>query len=145
MKNIKDNKKNMVFLLVWDKDSYTKRFLALLPCTCVLQPTLVASLPDLFTTSWSPSHSGLCQFKITIFSPVQWVHQPHSSFLVSFPFPIFLMHGLPLMCEPCPIYSWDYRIECDIRTGSQREMVRSLFIKTWCWVHWCIRVKQSLQ
>jgi hypothetical protein len=29
------------FLLVWDKDSYTERFLALLLCTCVLQPTLV--------------------------------------------------------------------------------------------------------
>jgi hypothetical protein len=28
------------FLLVWSKDSYTKRFLALLSCTCVLQPTL---------------------------------------------------------------------------------------------------------
>jgi hypothetical protein len=31
----------MAFLLVWDKDSHTERFLALLPCTCVLQPTLV--------------------------------------------------------------------------------------------------------
>jgi hypothetical protein len=31
----------LVFWLVWDKDSYTERFLALLPCTCVLQPTLV--------------------------------------------------------------------------------------------------------
>jgi hypothetical protein len=30
-----------LFLLVWDKDSCTERFLALLPCTCVLQPTLV--------------------------------------------------------------------------------------------------------
>jgi hypothetical protein len=30
-----------VFLLVWDKDSYTERFLLLLPCTCVLQPTLI--------------------------------------------------------------------------------------------------------
>jgi hypothetical protein len=30
-----------MFLLVWDKDSYTERFLALLPCTCVLQLTLV--------------------------------------------------------------------------------------------------------
>jgi hypothetical protein len=29
------------FLLVWGKDSYTERFLVLLPCTCVLQPTLV--------------------------------------------------------------------------------------------------------
>jgi hypothetical protein len=25
-----------------------------------------------------PSHSGLCQFKITIFAPLQW--QPHPSF-----------------------------------------------------------------
>jgi hypothetical protein len=40
-KNIKDNKKNMVVLLVRDKESYTERFLALLPCTCVLQLTLV--------------------------------------------------------------------------------------------------------
>jgi hypothetical protein len=39
--NIRDNKKDTVFLLVWDKDSRTERFLALLPHTCVLQPTLV--------------------------------------------------------------------------------------------------------
>jgi hypothetical protein len=39
--NIADNKKDIAFLLVWDKDSYTERFLALFPCTCVLQPTLV--------------------------------------------------------------------------------------------------------
>jgi hypothetical protein len=30
-----------VFLLAWGKDSYAERFLELLPCTCVLQPTLV--------------------------------------------------------------------------------------------------------
>jgi hypothetical protein len=30
-----------VFLLVWGKDSYIERFLVLLPCTCVLQSTLV--------------------------------------------------------------------------------------------------------
>jgi hypothetical protein len=30
-----------MFLLFWDKDSYIERFLALLPCTCILQPTLV--------------------------------------------------------------------------------------------------------
>jgi hypothetical protein len=40
-KNIGDNKKDIAFLLVWDKDSYTERFLALLPCTCVLQPKLI--------------------------------------------------------------------------------------------------------
>jgi hypothetical protein len=39
--NIRDNKKDIVFFLVWDKDSYIERFLVLLPCTCVLQPTLV--------------------------------------------------------------------------------------------------------
>jgi hypothetical protein len=39
--NIRDNKKNIVFLLVWDKDSYTERFLVLLPYICVLQPKLV--------------------------------------------------------------------------------------------------------
>jgi hypothetical protein len=36
-----DNRKDIPFLLVWGKDSYTQRFLALLPCTCVLQPTFV--------------------------------------------------------------------------------------------------------
>jgi hypothetical protein len=39
--NIRHNKKNVAFLLVWNKDSYTEKFLALLPCMCVLQPTLV--------------------------------------------------------------------------------------------------------
>jgi hypothetical protein len=40
-RSIGDNKKDLSFLLVWDKDSCTGRFLALLQCTCVLQPTLV--------------------------------------------------------------------------------------------------------
>jgi hypothetical protein len=39
--NIGDNKKDIALLLVWDKDSYTERLLVLLPCICVLQPTLV--------------------------------------------------------------------------------------------------------
>jgi hypothetical protein len=39
--NIRDNNKDIEFLLVWDKDIYTERFLALLPCTCILQPRLV--------------------------------------------------------------------------------------------------------
>jgi hypothetical protein len=38
---IRNNKKDMSFLLVWDKDSYTERLLVLLPCTSVFQPTLV--------------------------------------------------------------------------------------------------------
>jgi hypothetical protein len=39
--NIRDNKKDIVFLLLFDKDNYTVRFLVLLPFTYVLQPTLV--------------------------------------------------------------------------------------------------------
>jgi hypothetical protein len=39
--NIRDNKKHITFLLAWDKDSYTERFLGLLPCTRVLQPKLI--------------------------------------------------------------------------------------------------------
>jgi hypothetical protein len=39
--DISNNKKDIAFLLVWDKDSYTERFLSLLPCTCVLQLKLV--------------------------------------------------------------------------------------------------------
>jgi hypothetical protein len=39
--NIRDNKKDIVLLLLWDKDSYTERSLALLLYTCILQPTLV--------------------------------------------------------------------------------------------------------
>jgi hypothetical protein len=37
----RDNKEVILLLLVWDKDSYIEKFLTLLPCTCVLQPTLV--------------------------------------------------------------------------------------------------------
>jgi hypothetical protein len=51
--NIEDNKKSRAILLVWDKDSYTERYLVLLPCTSVLQPTLV----HLYQTSpLLPSH-----------------------------------------------------------------------------------------
>jgi hypothetical protein len=42
-----------VFLLVWDKDSYTERFLALLPCTSVLQPELIHPY---LTSSLLPGH-----------------------------------------------------------------------------------------
>jgi hypothetical protein len=61
-----------------------------------------SSLPDLFTTSWSPSHSGLCQFKI-IDLLLYSEHVNHIQVLVSFPFPIPFMHILPLVCDPRPI------------------------------------------
>jgi hypothetical protein len=39
--DISNNERDRTFLLVWSKDFYTERFLALLPRTCVLQPELV--------------------------------------------------------------------------------------------------------
>jgi hypothetical protein len=88
----------LVLRFCWGKDSYTERFLALLPWTCVLQFTLVHLYQtDLFTTFWSPSHSGLCQFKIIIFALIQWAHQLHSSF--KFPsFSLFLPCAFSTKC-----------------------------------------------
>jgi hypothetical protein len=83
-------------LLVWDEDSYTERFLALLPCTCVLR--IDSSLPDLFTTSWSPSHSDFCQFKIPVLAPLQRAHQT----LSSFGFPPFPYSSC--MCPPLSMW-----------------------------------------
>jgi hypothetical protein len=46
-KNIKDNKKNknMVFLLIWDKDSYTGRFLVLFLCTHACANWFISTSP----------------------------------------------------------------------------------------------------
>jgi hypothetical protein len=51
--NIRNNKKDIAFLLAWDKDSYSERFLALLPCTSVLQPKYVHLYQ---TSSLLPGH-----------------------------------------------------------------------------------------
>jgi hypothetical protein len=57
--DISNNKKDLAFLLVWDKDCYTGRFLALLPCICVLQPELI----HLYQTSLLfPSHLPIVTF-----------------------------------------------------------------------------------
>jgi hypothetical protein len=47
-KNIKGKKRNMTFLLVWNKDSYTGRFLVVPMHICVITP-IGSSLPVLFT------------------------------------------------------------------------------------------------
>jgi hypothetical protein len=97
--NITDNKKDIVFLLVWDKDSYTERFLALLPCTSVLQPKLV-HLYQISSLLPSPLPIvALGQFKITLLALLQWAHQPH----VRFRFPslsLFLLSVFPLSVWP---------------------------------------------
>jgi hypothetical protein len=41
VENIRNNKKEIAFWLAYEKDSYSERFLALLPCTCVPQSELV--------------------------------------------------------------------------------------------------------
>jgi hypothetical protein len=84
----------------WDKGSYIERFLALLPCTSVLQPELI--LHDLFTTSQSPSHSDLCRFKVTI-SLLYSGDIKHFQVLGFLPFPIPPVCALLLACDPSPI------------------------------------------
>jgi hypothetical protein len=92
---IRYNKKDVEFLLVWDKDSYTESFLALYLCIA----THIGSLPpDLFTTSWSVAsdslrllHSSTVSMSITF------------KFLVSFPFLIHPLYVLPFVWDPCLI------------------------------------------
>jgi hypothetical protein len=90
--NIENNKKDIAFLLVWDKDSHTERFLAFLQCTCILQSSLVRLYQ---TSSLLPGPLPIVASEITIFSPVQWAHQPHSSFR----FPSISLF-LPCMISP---------------------------------------------
>jgi hypothetical protein len=58
--DISNNKKDIAFLPVWHQDSYTERFLALLLCTCVLQPRLI----HLYETS-SPLPGPLAQWPLS--------------------------------------------------------------------------------
>jgi hypothetical protein len=84
-----DNKKDIVFLLVWDKDSYTERFLVLLPCTCVLQPTLVhlcqtspvlpGSLPIVASASLRLLYSNLYSEHINHIQVLGFLPFPYSS------------------------------------------------------------------
>jgi hypothetical protein len=62
---------------------------------------IVLSLPELFTNLQSPSHSDICQFKITILAPLQWAQ--HFQVLGYFPLPIPSVCVLTLACDPCPI------------------------------------------
>jgi hypothetical protein len=67
-------------LLVWDKDSYTERSLALLPCTCVLQSTLVHLLPGPLPTVASASlYSLLYSEHINDIQVLDFLPFPYSS------------------------------------------------------------------
>jgi hypothetical protein len=101
-KNIRDNKKDIAFLLAWDKDSYTERFLALLPCTCVLQPALVQLYQ---TSSPLPSHlpivASVSLRLLYLFLYSGYIK--HFQVLSFLPFPISPVCVSPLACEPCLI------------------------------------------
>jgi hypothetical protein len=93
-----DNKKCITFLLVWDKDSYTERFLALLPCTCVLQPELV----HLYQTySLLPSHlpMGTSVSLRLLYSLLYSGHVKHFQGLGFLLFPIPHVCVLSSVCE----------------------------------------------
>jgi hypothetical protein len=87
--NIKDNKKDIVFLLVWDKYSYTERYLVFLPHTCVLQPTLVhlyqnssllpSPLPIVASASLRLLYSHLYSKHITHIQVLGFLPFPYSS------------------------------------------------------------------
>jgi hypothetical protein len=97
-KNIKDKKKNIVFLLIWDKDSYTGRCM-LWPCIYVVQPKLV----HFYQTSSLLSGP----LPIVASASLKFLYSMSTSttfkFLVSFPFLILPVHVLPLVYDPCPI------------------------------------------
>jgi hypothetical protein len=95
--NIRDNKKDIAFLLAWDKGSYTEIPNIGSMHICITTQ-IGSSVPDLFTTSRSPSQSDLCQFKITLFTPLQWAHQTLSSFR----FPTFPYSSC--MCSPLSMW-----------------------------------------
>jgi hypothetical protein len=69
----------MAFLLVWDKDSYTGRFLVLFSFIYVLQPKLV-HIYQTFSLLHSPLPIMASASLRLLFIPIQCAHQPHSSF-----------------------------------------------------------------
>jgi hypothetical protein len=84
--NLRDNKKDIAFLLAWDKDMYTERFLALLPCTCILQPELVHPYQ---TSSLIPSHLPIVASTSLrlLYSLLYGGHIKHFQVLGFLPFP----------------------------------------------------------
>jgi hypothetical protein len=95
-----DNKKDIAFLLLWDKDSCTEGFLTLLPCTCVLEATVI----HLYQTSSLISST----FPIVVFASLRllysFLYSEHINHIQVFgflPFPIPPICILPLVCDPC--------------------------------------------
>jgi hypothetical protein len=109
--DISNNKKDIQVLLVWDKDSYTASIASMHMC---ITTWIDSSLPDLFTTSQSHSHSDLYPFKVTILTLLLWTHQILSSTFWVFEtrFLCVAHSGLELMIFlPQLPKCWDYKHE----------------------------------
>jgi hypothetical protein len=100
--DISNNKKDIEFLLVWDKDSYKERFLTLLPSKSVLQPKLIHLY---LTSSLLPGHLPIVTSDILRL--LYWLlnsgHIKHFQVLGFLLFPIPPVCVLHLACVPCPI------------------------------------------
>jgi hypothetical protein len=87
-------------LLAWDKDNYIRRVLALLLCTCVIQPKMV----HLYQTSSllpSPLEIVASDSLRLLYSLFYSKHINHIQGFGFLPFSIPPMCGLPLVCYPC--------------------------------------------
>jgi hypothetical protein len=60
-----------------------------------------SSLPELLTSSQSPSHVDLCHFKVTVLAPLQWGHK-HFQVLGILPIPKPAICALSLAYDPSP-------------------------------------------
>jgi hypothetical protein len=98
--NMSNDKKDIAFFLVWDKESYTQRFLALLPCTSVLQPELIYLY---VTSSLLVSHLPILTSVILqlLYYLLCSGHIKHFQVLGFLPFPNPPVCVLPLAWDPC--------------------------------------------
>jgi hypothetical protein len=92
--NLRENKKDIAFLLVWDKDRYIERFLVLLPCTCVLQPTLIHFYQTFSLLLGHLSRVASANLRL-LYLLLNRENINHIQVLGFVPFPIPPVHSLP--------------------------------------------------
>jgi hypothetical protein len=95
-KNIKDKKRSMTFLLVWDKESYKGSFLAMVPRIYALRPQLV----HLYQTSPLPPSSLSMVASASLRFLYSFPDSEHINHIPGFGVPP--LRELPLACDPCP-------------------------------------------
>jgi hypothetical protein len=97
--SIRDSKKDTAFLPIWYKDSYTERFLVLLPFTCVLQPTLIhLHQTSSLLRSLLPIVASASLRLLYLFLYSEQIS--HIQVLGFFPFPSFSSVHSPLSVKP---------------------------------------------